>query len=291
MPVAAAAWPSTEPMTLIDAAELRAAVAIARKELQVARRYPLQLVNEVLQPLYQFLLPSLLLGATFLVGGRAIGLEAVTGTADLAGYLFLGTIVGGLVGTAFWEMAFGLKREMDAGTLEPTWLTPTRPETVVLGRALSGLAIAGAASAVLIGLGLAFFGASVGTGLLLALPALVIAAVSMIGVGYLVASAVLLIREPNFFVDATNFLFAMVSGVAFPVLVLPAVVQPVAYLLPTTYAVDLLRVYALGTRPLVDPVFEWAALIALAGLTIWLGRAAFRRTERRMRLRGTLGQH
>ena len=278
-------------MPPVDTAELRAAVAIARKELRVARRYPLQLINEVLQPLYQFLLPSMLLGATFLVGGRAIGLEAVTGTADLAGYLFLGAIVGGLVGAAFWEMAFGLKREMDAGTLEPTWLTPTRPETVVLGRALSGLAIAGAASAVLIGLGLAFFGASIGTGLLLALPALAIAAVSMIGIGYLVASAVLLIREPNFFVDATNFLFAMVSGVAFPVLVLPAFVQPIAYLLPTTYAVDLLRVYALGTRPLLDPAVEWVLLLLLAGLTIWLGRAAFRRTERRMRVRGTLGQH
>jgi ABC-2 type transport system permease protein len=278
-------------MAAIDAAELRAAVAVARKELRVARRYPLQLVNEVLQPLYQFLLPSLLLGATFLVGGRAIGLESVTGTADLAGYLFLGTVVGGLVSAAFWEMAFGLKREMDAGTLEPTWLTPTRPDTVVLGRALSGLVIAGGASAVLVCIGLALFGATVGQGLLLALPALAIAAVSMIGVGYLVASAVLLIREPNFFVDATNFLFAVVSGVAFPVLVLPALVQPIAYLLPTTYAVDLLRVYALGTRPLLDPALEWGALVVLAGLTIWIGRVAFRRTERRMRVRGTLGQH
>jgi ABC-2 type transport system permease protein len=98
-------------------------------------------------------------------------------------------------------------------------------------------------------------------------------------------------REPNFFVDATNFLFAMVSGVAFPVLVLPAIVQPLAYVLPTTYAVDLLRVYALGTRPLVDPLLEWAALIVLAAVAIWLGRAAFARTERRMRVKGTLGQH
>jgi hypothetical protein len=53
--------------------ELKAAWAVARKELQVARRYPLNLVNEVLQPLYQFLLPSLLLGLTFYVGGRAVG--------------------------------------------------------------------------------------------------------------------------------------------------------------------------------------------------------------------------
>ncbi len=278
-------------MPAFDAAELRAAMAIARNELRVARRYPLQLINRPLQPFYQFLLPSLLLGTTFLVGGRAIGLEQVAGTSDLAGYLFLGTVVGGLVAATFWEMAFGLKREMDAGTLEPAWLTPTQPDTFVLGRAISGMLISALSSAVLVLVGLLLFGASLSDGLLLAIPALAIAAVSMIGVGYLVAAAVLLMREPNFFVDATNFLFAMISGIAFPVLVLPALVQPLAYLLPTTYAVDLLRVYALGTRPLVDPIIEWAALVVLAGVAIWLGRSAFARTERRMRVRGTLGQH
>lgn len=275
----------------MDTAELRAAVAVARKELQIARRYPLQLANEVLQPLYQFLLPSLLLGATFLVGGRAIGLQAVTGTDDLAGYLFLGMVVGGLVATAFWEMAFGLKREMDSGTLEPAWLTPTRPETIVLGRAIAGLVVSAAASGVLVLIGLLVFGASLSGGALLALPALALAAVSMVGVGYLVAAVVLLIREPNFFVDATNFMFATISGVAFPVVVLPALVQPIAYLLPTTYAIDLLRVQALGTRPLLQPAVEWAALVVLPFLLIATGRAAFRRTEHRMRVRGTLGQH
>lgn len=272
-------------------AELGAALAIARKELRIARRYPLQLVNEVLQPLYQFLIPSLLLGATFLVGGRAIGLEAVTGTGDLVGYLFLGVVVGSLVSAAFWEMAFGLKREMDAGTLEPAWLTPTRPETLILGRAFSAMLIAVAASTVLVVIGMLLFGASLRDGLLLAFPALALASVSMVGVGYLVASVVLLIREPNFFVDATNWLFAMISGVAFPVLVLPALIQPLAYLLPTTYAVDLLRVYALDTRPLLDPALEWLALVVLAVATIRLGLTAFGRTERRMRIRGTLGQH
>jgi ABC-2 type transport system permease protein len=275
----------------LQSGDAGAVLAIARKELRIARRYPLQLANQVLQPLYQFLIPSLLLGASFLVAGRAVGLERITGTSDLPGYLFLGTVVGGLVAAAFWEMAFSLKREMDAGTLEPAWLTPTRPVTLVLGRALSAIVLAAAASAVLVGIGLAFFGASMGPAVLVAVPALGVAAVSMIGVGYLVASAVLLIREPNFFVDATNFIFAVVSGVAFPVVVLPAFVQPVAYVLPTTYAVDLLRFYALGTRPLLDPALEWLALIGLAAVLIWVGRLAFTRTERRMRVKGTLGQH
>jgi ABC-2 type transport system permease protein len=271
--------------------EWRAALAIARKELRVALRYPLNLANEVLQPLYQFLLPSLLLGATFAVGGHALGLASLVGTDDLAGFLFLGIVVGGMVGAAFWEIAFSFKREIDVGTLEPTWLTPTRPETFVIGRAISGIVIAGTTSLVLLGIGLAIFGASYSAGALAALPAIGLAAFSMLGIGYLIASAVLMLREPNFFVDATSFLFAMASGVAFPIAVLPIFIRPVAYLLPTTYALDLLRYHALGIRPLLEPWLEWLALLCLAILTLVLGRLVFRRTEHRMRIRGTLGQH
>lgn len=271
--------------------ELLAAWAIARKELQTNVRYPLQLVTEVAQPLYQFLIPALLLGASFAVAGRSVGLKSMTGTENLAGYLFLGIVVGGMVATAFWDMAFSFKREMDVGTLEQTWLSPTRPETFVLGRAISGGLTSVVASTILIGLGMVFFGATVGQGLWLALPALLLAMASMVGIGYLVASACLMLREPNFFVDATNFAFAMISGVAFPVAVLPWFIKPVAYVLPTTYAVDLLRVYALETRPLLDPALEWLALVVLSAVMIVLGRIVFRRTEHRMRLRGTLGQH
>jgi len=271
--------------------ELRAAVAIATKELRMARRYPLNLVNEVLQPLYQFLLPSVLLGATFFVGGRALGLEESTGTSDLAGFLILGMLVAGLVGTGFWELAFSFKREMDAGTLEPLFLTPTRPMTLVLGRALSGLMIAFAAGSVLLAIAIVFLGASISGAALVAVPALLLTAVSMVGIGFLVASGVLLIREPNFFVDSTNFVFSMLAGTAFPVVVLPGFLRWISYLLPPTYALDLVRVHGLGTRPLMPLPLEWLALAGLAAASLVIGLRVFRRTERRMRIRGTLGQH
>jgi ABC-2 type transport system permease protein len=92
-------------------------------------------------------------------------------------------------------------------------------------------------------------------------------------------------------VDSTNFLFAMASGVAFPITVLPIFLRPVAYALPTTYALDLLRFHALGTRPLLWPPLEWIALVVFAVATIWLGRLVFLRTEHHLRVKGTLGQH
>src|SRR2546427_13053663 len=83
---------------------------------------------------------------------------------------------------------------------------------------------------------------------LYAVPAVLVAVVAMVGVAFLLAAGVVLIRAANFFIDTTNFLFSIASGTAFPVTILPAIFPPVALLLPTTYAVRLLRLNALLQR-------------------------------------------
>ena len=271
--------------------ELRAALAIARKELQVELRYPLSAINGILQPLYQFLIPSLLLGATFLVGGRAIGFERSTGTDDLAGFLFVGMLIGALAGAAFWGVGYSFKREMDGGTLESSWLTPTRPATFVVGRAIGYFAMAAVTGAILLAMGAVVFGAEVALGVVSVLPVLALSGVGLLGVGYLVAAVVLRVKEPNLVVDATDFLFAIGSGVAFPVLLLPEPMRLVALALPTTYGLDLMRVGALGTEPLVAAPIAWAALAGLSLAWLIVGRWAFERTEHTLRVRGTLGEH
>jgi len=73
--------------------------------------------------------------------------------------------------------------------------------------------------------------------------------------------------------------------------VLPDAVRWVAYLLPTTHALDLVRVAALGTRPLLPAAVEWAMLALTSVALLLIGRRAWLATEHRMRIRGTLGQH
>jgi len=271
--------------------EARAALAIARKELRTLRRYPLQSINTVAQPLYQFLIPSVLLGSTFLVAGRAVGFQASAGTADVSGFLFLGAFVGGQVGAAFWGSAFAFRLEMMSGTLEPAWLTPTRRETFVVGYLLASLVVQVLGGAVLLGIGAVFFSARFFGAALAALPALLLVEVGLVGVSYLVASGVLLMKEANFFVDSTNFLFNAASGTMFPIAVMPGLVKAIAFLLPTTYALDILRAQALST-PLVLP--GWSEYLALAGLgllAVLAGRWTFARAERRLRRSGSLGQY
>lgn len=271
--------------------ELRAALAIGKKELIVFSRYRIAIASQIFTPLYQGVIPAFLFGAAFAVGGRVVGLEATIGTDNLAGFIFLGGVIGGLVATAFWAMGMGLRNEMDQGTLEATWLTPTRHETLIVGRALGGLVWFVLSQVILFGIGIGFFGLRFSPEIVYALPALAVATVGMVGVAYILAAIVLLIREANFFIDTTNFLFGIASGVAFPVMLLPGVFQPIAFALPTTYAMDILRQHAIGSRPAVDPVLEYAGLILTTAALFPIGRWAFARAERTMRRRGMLSQY
>ena len=271
--------------------ELRAALALARKDIRIASRYRMSVAAQIFTPLYQGVLPALLFGASFAVGGKVVGLERSIGTDDLVGFIFLGGIISGLVATAFWGMAMSFRNEMETGTLEPTWLTPTSKEMLVLGRAIGGMFWFAFGQVALLAIGTLFFGLRLRLEALYALPALILATIALVGVAHLLAGIVLLIRDANLFIDCTSFLFATASGAAFPVLLLPGVLQPIAYALPTTYAMDLLRMYALGTRPLMDPALEYTALLVSTVVMFPIGRWAFSRAERRMRVRGTLGQY
>lgn len=273
------------------ALEARAAWAIARKELRVVLRYRLNAVNRVIQPIYQTLIPGILLGATFAIGGRALGFAETAGTADVAGYLFIGMLALTFSAAGFWDVAAVIKYELDAGTLEPTWLTPTRRETFVIGQTLAGVILATLSTMILLGIGIVLFGAGLAAQLVVAVPVVLLTSVGILGIAYLIAAIVLRMRDANFFVDAADFLFITLSGAAFPITVLPEVLQWAAYLLPTTHALDLIRVSALGSRPLLPAALEWSLLALTSLLFLLVGRHAWLATEHRLRVRGTLGQH
>lgn len=272
-------------------AEARAAWAIARKELRVTWRYRLNAVNQVVQPIYQVLIPGVLLGATFAVGGRAVGLLETAGTDDVAGFLFLGMLALAIASTGFWGVAFTIKRELDAGTLEPAWLTPTRVETFVVGQTIAGTIVAAMTTVILLGVGVWLFGAELAPQVAVAIPVLALSVIGVLGIGYLVGALVLRMRDANFFVDAVDFIFVALSGAAFPIVVLPELVRPISYALPTTYALDIVRANALGTTPLLPIPLEWALLVVTSVVLVVIGRRVWLATERRLRVRGTVGQH
>lgn len=271
--------------------ELRAVLATARRQLRIHARYKVDTISLILISLYQGLIPSLLLSATFLVHGHPVGFTRTAGTADVAGFLFLGAAVTTLVFGAFWGVGFALRNEMMQGTLEATWMTPTRRHALVIGYTLADFAFSCGTGTVLLLIGALFFGARYLAALALAVPALVLAEVALLGVAYLVGAMALLVKEANFFTDALSFLFATASGSAFPLSILPGALIAIPLMLPTTYALDLLRVDALHTRPLLPPLDEYALLALISVVLVTAGAGAFALADRRIRRRGTLSTY
>ena len=271
--------------------EARAVLAVTRSAFLTMRRYPLLFGALLILPLYQLVLPSLLLGVTFLVHGRSVGLEKAAGTADVAGFLFLGGLATSLIFAVFWGTAWNVVREMQSGTMETLWMTRSRPESFVLGQALAGISISLLAGILLLVMGQLIFGARYLAGIVAALPAMLILIIALVGMAYLITAAVLILREANFLIDMTSYLLMVGSGVMFPLTVFPGAIRLVAFALPPTFALDILRVDALHSRPLLPMGWEYLILAGSSVLLVVLGRWVFHRTERRLRIRGTLGFH
>jgi ABC-2 type transport system permease protein len=67
--------------------------------------------------------------------------------------------------------------------------------------------------------------------------------------------------------------------------------MPVALALPLSYGYDAVRGWLLGTHTLLPIGTEILVLLAFMVVMIVLGLLVFKDLERRVRVRGTLGQH
>jgi ABC-2 type transport system permease protein len=81
---------------------------------------------------------------------------------------------------------------------------------------------------------------------------------------------------------------SVVSGMMYPVSVLPAWLQHVARLVPVTYALEGMRAALLGHAALRDLWPSLAALLIFAGILLPVSFAAFSWALRRTKITGTL---
>ena len=269
---------------------LRAVWAIARKDWHQYWRYPLNAISSVFQPIV-WLTPVYFMGQAFSVNGQAYGFSGYSGTTDYMSFILLGTALSNFINAVFWGMGYSLKNDMDAGVLESNWLAPLPRPLLLAGRTLTSLFITLITSLLmLLFAGLIFGFRPTGDALaafLTVLPMLL----GLYGFGFIFAAIVLLMREANTLVDVSSFLVQIFAGADFPVNALPKWLLPISLALPLTYGFDAVRGWLLGTRTLLPLSVEIVLLVVFMFLMIGAGLLAFRALERRVRMRGTLGQH
>jgi ABC-2 type transport system permease protein len=269
---------------------LRALLAIARKDWKQYWRYPLNAISSTLQPIV-WLTPVYFMGLAFSVNGKALGFATYSGTTDYMSFILLGTALSNFINSVFWGMGYSLKNDMDAGVLESNWLAPLPRLLLMVGRTLTDLLITAITSLVMLLIAGLIFGFEVSGSVLAAFVNVLPMLIGMYGFGFAFAALVLIMREANTMVDVSSFLVQIFSGANFPVNSLPKWLLPIALALPLTYGFDAVRGWLLGTRTLIPLLAEFLLLIVFMFAMIWLGSSAFRRLERRVRMKGTLGQH
>ena len=269
---------------------LRAIYAVTAKDWRQYWRYPLNAVSHVLQPIV-WLTPIYFMGAAFSVNGKALGFAGYSGTTDYISFILIGTVLSNFINSVFWGMGYALKNDMDSGVLESNWLAPIQRPILLIGHTLTNLFVTTMTSLIMLAIGALLFGFQVNgntlTAVLIAIPMLL----GLYGFGFMFAAIVMVMREANTLTDVGSFLVQIFSGADFPVTVLPKWLLPIALILPLTYGFDAVRGVLINTTTLLPIVLEYVVMLIFMAAMIVIGLAAFRRLERYVRQRGTLGMH
>src|SRR5215212_10878035 len=194
--------------------ELRALMAVIRREWMIFKRYPSWIIALFIWPL---IFPMMyILTARALSGPDGSGLAVfmkTTGASDFIGYIVIGTTVWMWQNIVLWDVGFSLRNEQLRGTLESNWLSPTWRFSYLLGQ--TGPQLISMLMFILITaveFGLLFHIRLNGSGWMILL--MMLAAIpSIYGLGFAFASLVITVKEANAFVFLIRGLVMIFCGI------------------------------------------------------------------------------
>ena len=273
--------------------ELRALLAVARKEWIIFRRYPswvfAVIVWPVLFPIGYIFAARALSGPN---GSALPAFAAAAGTTDYVSFIIIGTMLYMWLNIILWDVGYLLRNEQMRGTLESNWLCPVWRSSIMVGGALTKLATSLVFLLVTVVEFWALFGIRLVRGnLWLLLLIFLLLIPTIYGIGMLFGSLVIRFKEANALVFLVRGIFMIFAGTAYPLVVLPGWMQSVAALLPLTYAIRDIRAVVLAGATFADVGADLVKLALFAVTLPVLGIAAFSFTERRARRTGALGQY
>ncbi len=265
-------------------------LASFRMRLMTITRYPGQLVMDIFIPIVFAYMPILL--------GRASGanpaatFEANTGTGNYIAYMLIGSSVFTLVNFAFWHVAYWLRWEQEAGTLEALYMTPTNRIWVVAGTALYSCmrGLFSALAAYLLGSFILQVNPFQGE-ILLALIFILVGLIPLYSLTLLYGAIILKVKEANALVNLMQWGVSFFMGIFFPISIFPPVLKAVALLFPPTWMTNGVRSALLGIGFFFNRwYFDLAVLWAFVFITPFLGYWVFNRTEISVRRNEGIGQ-
>src|SRR5215208_1432381 len=272
--------------------DLRALLAVFRREWTIFRRYPSWIIALFIWPL---IFPMMyILTARALSGPDGSGLAVfmkLTGASDFIGYIVIGTTVWMWQNIVLWDVGFSLRNEQMRGTLESNWLSPTWRFSYLLGHTgpqiISMLMFIGV-TAVEFGL---LFNVRLNGSVWMILRMMLAAIPSIYGLGFAFASLVITVKEANAFVFLIRGLIMIFCGITFPISLLPGWMQSIANWLPQTYLIHGMRSAAFSNAGIHELAPDLIPLLLFGTFWLIVGYFTFLWMELRARRTGAIGQY
>lgn len=264
--------------------------AIIKKDAKIFFRYPANAVFRIVEPMI-WITPVYFLSKAFQVNGENIGFSQYSGTTDYMAFLVIGSIVSSFISSVLWGMGFSLKNEMDAGVIESNWLTPIPLWIQLVGRSIFSLFITTINALTVAFLVWIMFGFSIGSGILASIVTLLPMLIALYGLGFGIASLVLITNNANNIIDISDFSLNMLSGQSFPITVLPRFLIPISLALPITYGYDALRGILLNTNTLLPLQIEQLILVLFMIIGTLTGYRILKKVEKYCKTIGNIGFH
>lgn len=229
----------------------------------------------------------------YIVPGMALmegGDPASARVREMTLYLLVGSVLWGFLSTLFDEIASVMAWECWEGTIEFTFMAPVSRVAHLAGVSLFAALYGALRTAVVLALVATAFDLPLGRADLVATAAVLAAAgVPFVGLGILVAVLPLVSTEKGSqMAKILQALLLMVSGIYYPVTVLPGWMQTIAAVSPATYALDGTRRALLTGAGVRDLTPDLLILAGLGALLLPLGFAVFAAGERYARRHGLL---
>jgi ABC-2 type transport system permease protein len=223
----------------------------------------------------------------------AKGIPAVGGKIDvekLTTILLVGAVIWAYLGIIFEILTETVAWERWEGTIEYTFMAPLSRPVHLLGMGLFAIGYGVVRAILLFGVVAAFFSLHLpDANYVAALVLLIVASISFIGIGMMTAVLPLISPEKGTQLGfVAQGLLLVVSGVYYPVSVLPGWMQAISVISPATYALRGCRAAIINGAGLSDLTTEIWALLLIGAFSVPLGLWTFRTGERYAKKHGKL---
>jgi len=262
--------------------------AFIRRDAIVAYSYRISFVAQLLGNL-------LVLGLFYFVG-RAIGDQPLPALAayggNFVGFLLIGIALTDCVGVSLVSFAAQIREAQTTGTLEALVMSPVRLPVILIYSSLWNYALCGVRFLLYLLAGSLLYGLEIGqSNIVSALLIFVLTVFCFMGIGMLWAGVVMLVKRGESMMTLAASVVLLVSGVLYPVTLLPSWLQSSGGFIPLTYALEGMRLAILRGATLADLSATLLPLGAFAIVLLTTGVGAFDRAVAIAKHTGSLTQY